>query len=52
MNDFDESLVTAVYLVVALHYARIGEASDEEEDEGGYVGETRDNEEGKVVGWG
>ena len=52
MNYFDECLVTAVYLVVALHYARIGEASDEEEDEGGYVGETRDNEEDKVVGWG
>jgi hypothetical protein len=38
VNDFDESLVTAVYLRVALHYARIGKASDEEEDKGGYVG--------------
>jgi hypothetical protein len=38
VNDFDEGFVTTVYLVVALHYARIGEASDEEEDKRGYVG--------------
>ena len=49
MNYFYEGFVTAVYLRVAVHYARIGKASDEEENEGGDVGETRDNEEDEVV---